>query len=668
MAAYKYLGLVSLPIVGNPAGEGGDNSVWGMYSDYDDIEIVTKEEGRAIGISGGIISKDGYAYSEPIHVMTGDIYRIKVGTLADDVCIIAKVNMSRLPIYPVYLTGKNGASPTYRNWLTCSITEDNGIVHYYQRSNTTASTHIYEVLDGGNVDIGTSLPTYYHYTTSMFEKLVKLNPQAEIPADGYVVYIPDADMDVVVSYNLDTYDSHIKRARVGVVSNIITKIDKLNREHDEDSERIESIESLIGGLHGSDLVIVNSDGTYSISANYTADENSGAVFSDNYPLAKRVLSLGTIGDMDGTNSFLSDYINDSVESVVADLTGSESSDISLGFGNCTALRKARIIGGSNEVGTMTSLFASDVNLEEIDLSGLRWSNITNLDSAFLDCNKLRSIDLSDCIDWSNITKFVSVFSGCSSLTDIQFDYDNVDLEYITSFKEAFKGCAALQGFNPEFYVDMSSATNASSMFEGCESLEDSAFVDSNGDARFDASVGALTDMSSMFKNTKALRTPVMDWIDTSNVTTMASCFEGCGAEELDLSSWDFSSVTIVGYNNMFSDCTSLVTLDISGIDLSIVTMDGAITNMFRNCTSLTNIAPFTNTDSLGISFKLRWCPLSADSVANVIDMISYTGSGSAPSLYLSRTAVDNYDDVNGEGSCAAAVAAKGYYLSISEDY
>tara|TARA_R110000751_G_scaffold300605_1_gene412440 strand:- start:628 stop:1866 length:1239 start_codon:yes stop_codon:yes gene_type:complete len=53
---------------------------------------------------------------------------------------------------------------------------------------------------------------------------------------------------------------------------------------------------------------------------------------------------------------------------------------------------------------------------------------------------------------------------------------------------------------------------------------------------------------------------------------------------LDLSSFDTSSVTDMGY--MFYGCANLVTVDVSGFDTpSVITMN----QMFRNCTNLTNL-------------------------------------------------------------------------------
>ena len=62
---------------------------------------------------------------------------------------------------------------------------------------------------------------------------------------------------------------------------------------------------------------------------------------------------------------------------------------------------------------------------------------------------------------------------------------------------------------------------------------------------------------------------ISSW-DTSKVTNLSSCFEGCSSlQSLDLSSWDTSKVTNLSY--CFRGCRSLQSLDLSSWDTSKVT-------------------------------------------------------------------------------------------------
>ena len=62
---------------------------------------------------------------------------------------------------------------------------------------------------------------------------------------------------------------------------------------------------------------------------------------------------------------------------------------------------------------------------------------------------------------------------------------------------------------------------------------------------------------------------ISSW-DTSKVTDLSYCFQGCSSlQSLDLSSWDTSKVTDLSY--CFQECSSLQSLDLSSWDTSKVT-------------------------------------------------------------------------------------------------
>ena len=124
------------------------------------------------------------------------------------------------------------------------------------------------------------------------------------------------------------------------------------------------------------------------------------------------------------------------------------------------------------------------------------------------------------------------------------------------------------------YLGTSNITTMNSMFYGCSSLTS---IDLSG---WDTS--SVTDMSNMFYNCTSLTSlDISDW-NTSQVTDMNSMFYGCNKlQSLDVSKWTTSSVTKM--NSMFYGCTNLQSLDLSNWDISSVTN---MTRMFENCTNL----------------------------------------------------------------------------------
>ena len=89
----------------------------------------------------------------------------------------------------------------------------------------------------------------------------------------------------------------------------------------------------------------------------------------------------------------------------------------------------------------------------------------------------------------------------------------------------------------------------------------------------------VTDLSYCFQGCSSLQSLDLSSWDTSKVTNLSSCFQGCGyLQSLDLSSWDTSKVTDLRY--CFQGCSSLQSLDLSSWDTSKVT---DLSNCFESC-------------------------------------------------------------------------------------
>ncbi len=94
----------------------------------------------------------------------------------------------------------------------------------------------------------------------------------------------------------------------------------------------------------------------------------------------------------------------------------------------------------------------------------------------------------------------------------------------------------------------------------------------------------ITDMSFMFSDMSSLTSLDLSSFDTSNVKNMRSMFEGIKVSTLDLSSFDTSNVT--NMYGMFNIASNLSTLDLSTFNTSNVTSMGM---MFSNMFSLKNL-------------------------------------------------------------------------------
>ena len=92
-------------------------------------------------------------------------------------------------------------------------------------------------------------------------------------------------------------------------------------------------------------------------------------------------------------------------------------------------------------------------------------------------------------------------------------------------------------------------------------------------------------MSNIFSNCSSLINLDLSDFDTSNVTDMSNIFSNCSSLiNLDVS--NFHTTKVVDMSYMFSNCSSLKSLDLSSFDTSKVTK---MSDMFSNCSSLANL-------------------------------------------------------------------------------
>ena len=112
----------------------------------------------------------------------------------------------------------------------------------------------------------------------------------------------------------------------------------------------------------------------------------------------------------------------------------------------------------------------------------------------------------------------------------------------------------------------------------------SAIVTISKDESVVGKIAGLTSMSYMFNSCTNLTSLDLSGLDTSVVTDMSSMFSRCGIIGIDLSGLDTSAVTDM--SSMFNACESLASLDLSGFDTSAATN---MISMFNNCKNLTSL-------------------------------------------------------------------------------
>ena len=163
--------------------------------------------------------------------------------------------------------------------------------------------------------------------------------------------------------------------------------------------------------------------------------------------------------------------------------------------------------------------------------------------------------------------FYSPFSH--KIKKVIFDPSFADVRP-TSCYEWFSNLDKLETIQGLEYLNTEEVTTMASMFERCgklSSLDVSHFKTSK-----------VTNMSEMFVSCSGLTSLEVSGFDTSKVTDMAGMFRGCtNLNSLEVSGFDTSKVTNMG--SMFNFCESLTSLDVSGFKTSEVT---DMSSMFAN--------------------------------------------------------------------------------------
>ena len=295
-------------------------------------------------------------------------------------------------------------------------------------------------------------------------------------------------------------------------------------------------------------------------------------------------------------------------------------------------------------------FYSCSNLEDIvGMEYLNTSKVTNMEGMFYNCSSLKSLDVSN-LSTSNVANMSSMFEGCSNL--VSLDLENFNMGIVKWVDNMFKDCSNLTTiYAKENFLLGNNVQSGDNMFTGCTKLAGDIVYDknkvdktyakfeggylsdrlytrpwvkyANGTLTFlygykktlDANMNEyiLERISSWHSNRSEVTRVVFDksfasarptncveWfrnftklttidgienLNTSNVETMADMFRDCNSlKSLDLSSFDTRNVSNMGY--MFYRCFGLTSLDLSNFDTRNVTN---MKSMFCYCENLTTI-------------------------------------------------------------------------------
>ena len=302
-------------------------------------------------------------------------------------------------------------------------------------------------------------------------------------------------------------------------------------------------------------------------------------------------------------------------------------------------------------------FRNFTKLTTIDgIENLNTSNTESMRAMFYGCSQLTSLDLST-FDTQNVNLMDYMFYGCSNLTTI-YASDKFIVQEGTTGGNMFVGCPKLQGdiifettktdiayakLDGGYFKDKNLgdriwwkfADGTLTIYYGYKKTlregESIMLVDrwpnwhrkNNGVTKivFDKSFAQArpTSCEKWFWEFYNLATiEGLENFNTSNVETMADMFMDCNSlKSLDLSSFDTRNVSNMGY--MFYRCFGLTSLDLSNFDTRNVTN---MKSMFYYCENLTTIYAsdkFVVKEGTNVSDMFYQC-------TNIIGEIPYNGT------------------------------------------
>ena len=279
------------------------------------------------------------------------------------------------------------------------------------------------------------------------------------------------------------------------------------------------------------------------------------------------------------------------------------------FSGCSSLTTLDLSNFKTEkVTDMNSMFNGCSSLTTLDLSNFKTDNVTNMGTMFNGCSNLTTLDLSN-FKTDNVMYMNIMFSGCSNLQTIYVG-DNWTTKNVTQSWRTFYGCYSLYGGKGTAYNgNIIDATYAN--IDDPENGKPGYFTKS-GEPAFVPPIpyavfsdGTLTFYYGKNKPSGAygMRTTWRDqWYDVADKITKV-VFDKSFADYLPTScAYWFSNcrnlTTIEGMKeylnsekvtnmyDMFYNCSSLTTLDVSNFKTDNVT---SMYDMFYNCSSLTTL-------------------------------------------------------------------------------
>lgn len=250
-------------------------------------------------------------------------------------------------------------------------------------------------------------------------------------------------------------------------------------------------------------------------------EDASSMFEDQDYLTEIKLPKATF---DKTSNFNRTFFSVSAVTIISlpKITFRTAEDLTSMFhdcGNMTTLNLNPSKMIASHVVTMGSMFngtysMTEINLEKLNING---GTLQNIQEIFKDNSAAEKIILPTVFDTSNVTNMASAFENCQRLTEIG-NYNQLNLKSVTNASRLFANAESLDLKQIIPLLKTDSIENASFMFYLAYSSAPVAFSNN-------FKTNSITTMQSMFQG---FMTPSLDisHFSLENTTTMEGMFSG----------------------------------------------------------------------------------------------------------------------------------------------
>ena len=250
-------------------------------------------------------------------------------------------------------------------------------------------------------------------------------------------------------------------------------------------------------------------------------EDASSMFEDQDYLTEIKLPKATF---DKTSNFNRTFFSVSAVTTISlpKITFRAAEDLASMFHDCVNMTTLNLNPSkmvASHVVTMASMFkgaysVAEINLEKLNING---GTLQNIQELFKDNSAAEKIILPTVFDTSNVTNMASAFENCQRLTEIG-NYSQLNLKSVTNASRLFADAESLdlKQIIPQLKTD--SIENASFMFYLAYSSAPAAFSNN-------FKTNSITTMQSMFQG---FMTPSLDisHFSLENTTTMEGMFSG----------------------------------------------------------------------------------------------------------------------------------------------